>query len=62
MAGSDPMRSHRAIRIDIPWGPGDKVQWWDRAGIFRRDIDDEFAEVVIAERVYLVRRAELRPG
>ena len=56
------MHSHWTIRIDIAWRPGDKVQWWDRAGVYRRAIDDEFAEVVIAKRVYLVRRAELRSG
>jgi hypothetical protein len=48
--------------IEIPWRPGDKVRWRDRAGLYRRDVDDEHAEVVIAERVYRVRRAELRPG
>jgi hypothetical protein len=48
--------------IEIPWRPGDKVRWRDRVGVYRRDVDEEHAEVVIAERVYRVRRAELRQG
>jgi hypothetical protein len=48
---------------EIPWRPDDKVRWRDRTGVYRRDVGDgEHAEVVIAERVYSVRRAELRPG
>jgi hypothetical protein len=36
------------------------VRWKGRAGIFRRDVgDDKHAEIVIAERVYRVRTAEL---
>ena len=49
-------------RIEIPWRAGDKVHWRDRAGVYRRDVDEDNAEVMIAERVYRVRRAELRPG
>jgi hypothetical protein len=49
-------------RIEIPWRAGDKVKWRDRAGVYRRDVDEEHAEVVIAERIYRVRRAELRRG
>jgi hypothetical protein len=49
-------------RIEIPWRVGDKVRWRDRAGVYRRDVDDEQAEIVLAERVYRVRRAELRPA
>jgi hypothetical protein len=54
----------RIIQIaEIPWRPGDKVRWRDRAGIYRRDSGDgEHVEIVIAERVYRARRAELRPG
>jgi len=45
------------------WRPGDRVRWRDRAGIYRRDGGDgEHVEIVIAERVYRVRRAELLPG
>ena len=48
---------------EIPWRAGDRVRWRDRAGIYRRDAGDgEHVEVVIAERVYRVRRAELRQG
>jgi len=44
-------------------GAGDRVRWRDRAGTYRRAADDgEHVEIVIAERVYRVRRAELRPG
>jgi hypothetical protein len=36
------------------------VSWQGRAGIFRRDVGDgEYAEIVIAERVYRVRITEL---
>jgi hypothetical protein len=49
-------------RIEIPWRPGDKVSWRDRAGTYRRDVDEENSEVVIGERIYRVRRAELRRG
>jgi hypothetical protein len=50
-------------QIEIPWQPGDRVRWRDRAGTYRRDVGDgEHVEIVIAERVYRVRRAELRPG
>jgi hypothetical protein len=35
------------------------VSWQGRAGIFRRDVDGEYAEIVIAERVYRVRITEL---
>jgi hypothetical protein len=39
------------------------VRWRERAGGYRRDVEDgEHAEIVVAERVYRVRRAELRPG
>jgi hypothetical protein len=53
----------RTISLKVPWRAGDKVRWRDRAGVYRRDIEDgEHAEIVLAERVYRVRRAELRPG
>jgi hypothetical protein len=51
-----------SVHIEIPWRTGDRVHWRDRAGVYRRDVDEENAEVVIAERVYRVRRAELRQG
>ena len=31
----------RNIRIELLWRPGDKVKWRDRAGVYRRDVDDE---------------------
>ena len=49
-------------RIEIPWRPGDRVRWRDRAGIYRREVDEENAFIEIGERVYRVRRTELRPG
>jgi hypothetical protein len=49
-------------RIESPWRPGDRVLWRDRAGVYRRDVDEENAFIEIAERVYRVRRAELRQG
>jgi hypothetical protein len=51
------------VPIEIPRQPGDRVRWRDRAGTYRRDTGDgEHVEIVIAERVYRVRRAELRQG
>lgn len=50
------------IRIETPWRPGDRVQWRDKAGVYRRDADEENAFIEIGERVYRVRKAELRPG
>jgi hypothetical protein len=50
------------IRVEIPWATGDRVKWRDREGVFRRHVDDEYAEVDIGGRVYRVRRAELRAG
>jgi hypothetical protein len=53
----------RTIQVEIRWKPGDRVRWRDRAGVYRRDVEDgEHAEVTIAERIYRVRRAELRLG
>jgi hypothetical protein len=52
----------RTIRSKIPWRRGDKVLWRYRAGGYRRDTDEENAFIDIGERVYRVRRAELRQG
>ena len=42
------------------WHPGDKVRWRDRVGDFRRDLaDGEHAEIMIADRTYRVRLADL---
>jgi hypothetical protein len=53
----------QVVQIEIPWHPGDRVRWRERAGTYRRDTGDgEHVEIVMAERVYRVRRAELRQG
>jgi hypothetical protein len=53
----------QVVRIKIPWHPADRVRWRDRSGTYRRDTGDgEHVEIVIAERVYRMRRAELRQG
>ena len=53
----------KPLQIEVPWHPGDRVRWRDRAGTHRRDTGDgEHVEIVIAERVYRVRRAELQQG
>ena len=53
----------KPLQIEVPWHPGDRVRWRDRAGTYRRDTGDgEHVEIVIGERVYRVRRAELRQG
>ena len=42
------------------WRPGERVRWRDRTGVFHRDLgDDEHAEIVIADRTYRVRIADL---
>jgi hypothetical protein len=47
-------------RVTPAWRAGGPVRWQGRAGIFRRDVGDgEHVEIVIAERVYRVRTAEL---
>ena len=57
-------RSRRAgaspVRVEIPWRPGDRVRWRDRVGTYRRDVDEEHAEIIIEQRVYRVRRSELQ--
>jgi hypothetical protein len=46
--------------ISPTWHAGEAVRWKGRAGVFRRDVGDrEHAEIVIAERIYRVRTAEL---
>jgi len=44
------------------WRMGDRVRWQDKTGPFHCDLGDGHAEVTIANRVYRVRIAELRPG
>jgi len=39
---------------------GDKVRWQRYAGIFHRDLGDgEHADIIVADRIYRVRTAEL---
>jgi len=52
----------RPVRIATPWRPRDRVLWRDKTGVYRREADEESAFIEIGERVYRVRRAELRPG
>jgi hypothetical protein len=53
----------QVVQIEIPWHLGDRVRWRERAGTYRRDTGDgEHVEIAIAERVYRVRRVELRQG
>jgi hypothetical protein len=52
--------SSGAAKITPTWQPGARVHWKDRVGTFRRDLGDgEHAEIVIEQRVYLVRIGEL---
>lgn len=44
------------------WRIGDRVRWHDKAGHFHRDLGDGSADMTIANRVYRVRVADLRPG
>ena len=57
-----PAAAKAPVEIEVPWRPGNRVRWRDRAGTYRRDVGDgEHVEIVIAERVYRVRRSELLP-
>lgn len=67
-AGEPRKASQRRTRRAAPsqvyvspvWHPGDKVRWRDRIGDFQRDLGDgEQAEIMIADRTYRVRLADL---
>jgi hypothetical protein len=67
-AGEPRKASQRRTRRAAPaqvsvsriWRSGDKVRWRDRAGEFQRDVGDgEHAEILISERTYRVRLADL---
>jgi hypothetical protein len=46
--------------ITPTWQPGAKVAWSDRVGTFLREADDDQVEMLIGDRTYRVRRAEVR--
>jgi hypothetical protein len=47
-------------RISRIWRAGDRVRWRDRSGVYKREAGDgDHAEIVIADRVYRVRAADL---
>src|SRR5205085_10335614 len=48
-----------SVRATSTWRPGDRVRWEARVGVSRRDLGDGHPEIVIGERVYRVRAAEL---
>jgi hypothetical protein len=51
----------KTVQVTLAWRASMPVLWKGRAGIFRREVgDSEHAEVVIGERVYRVRIADLR--
>ena len=33
------------VRVEIAWRQGDSVLWRDRAGVYRRDVDNEHADI-----------------
>ena len=65
--GSPRKASQRSVRhkpiptrIAPVWRVGERVRWKDRVGSYRRDTGDgEHSEIVLGERVYRVRTAEL---
>lgn len=68
LPGGEPRKaSQRSVRLGasqtrvVPARrPGDHVRWKDRTGTYRRDTGDgEHSEILIGERVYRVRTAEL---
>jgi hypothetical protein len=47
-------------RISRLLRPGERVRWRDRTGVFHRDLgDNEHAEIVIVDRTFRVRIADL---
>ena len=71
LPGGEPRRASqkRTRRAGPPptrmmpqWRMGDRVRWQDKTGHFHRELGGGHAEVTIANRVYRVRIAELRPG
>ena len=46
--------------VTPPWEAGAKVAWQGRIGLFLREADDDQVEVLIGNRTYRVRRAEVR--
>ena len=67
-AGEPRKASQRRTRRAAPsqvyvsrvWRPGDKVRWRDRTGVFQRDVGDrDHAEIMISDRTYRVRFADL---
>jgi hypothetical protein len=56
----DVRRGQIETRIMPAWQPGNLVRWKGRSGTYRRDTGDgEHSEILIGERVYRVRPAEL---
>ena len=48
------------VYVSRVWRLGEKVRWRDRIGVFQRDLgDDEHAEIMISDRTYRVRLADL---
>ena len=48
------------VSVGRTWRLGDKVRWRDRIGDFQRDLGDgEHAEIMISDRTYRVRLADL---
>ena len=53
-------RGEQVSAISRIWRAGDHVRWRDRSGVYKREAGDgEHAEIVIADRVYRVRAADL---
>jgi hypothetical protein len=48
--------------IESSWQPGAKVIWQGYRGSYLRDAADGQAQILIGMRIYLVRRADLRPA
>ena len=56
-SGGKPRSAVSGTRV---WPPGTRVAWNGRVGMFLRDADDDQVEVLIGNRTYRVRRAEVR--
>ena len=48
------------VWVTPTWQPGAKVAWQGRVGMFLREAEDDEVEMLIGNRTYRVRRAEVR--
>jgi len=59
-----PAAPKPAVFAGPTWSAGDRVRWQHHTGTYLRAAlnEDDLAEILIGQRTYRVRRAELRSG